>query len=107
MVVVIALGLIGVRIAAIFEPPTLTIDHPNDLLSTSSRFVTVTGRTEPGALLTINGSAFVPDTTGTFTTDVILAPGVNTIAVEARRRHSRPARIERRITVQAANAPLA
>lgn len=107
MLVIIALGLVGIRIAAIFEPPSLVVERPTDLLSTSSRFVTVTGTTEPGTTLTINGLQLVPDTAGAFSTEVILAPGANTIAIEARRRHSRAAQVIRRIQVHAANAPLA
>lgn len=109
-VAVVVLGILGVaayRILTFTAPPTLTIATPRDQLSTSSRIVTITGMTEPGALLTINGSSFIPDAAGAFTTDVVLLPGMNTIAIEARRRHGRPARVERRINVRTADAPVA
>ncbi|MDO8598514.1 MAG: hypothetical protein Q7S02_00210 [bacterium] len=109
-VAVVVLGILGVaayRMLAVITPPPLSIATPLDQLSTSSRIVTITGTTEPGAQLTINGSAFAPDATGAFTTDVVLLPGMNTIAIEARRKHSRPARVERRINVRSSDAPVA
>ncbi|MBI4450222.1 hypothetical protein HY634_04125, partial [Candidatus Uhrbacteria bacterium] len=83
-VVLLVLGVAGVRILAVVTPPRLTITTPSAQLSTSSRIVTITGTTEPGAALTINGQPLVPDATGAFTTDVVLLPGANTIAIEAR-----------------------
>ena len=107
VVVLLLLGVVGSRVLTILTPPPLTIDRPADLLSTSSRFVTIAGKTEPGVALTINGVAFVPDAAGAFSTDIILTPGANTIDIEARRRHSRPARVTRRVQVLAASAPVA
>ncbi|MBI4434339.1 hypothetical protein HY635_00770 [Candidatus Uhrbacteria bacterium] len=106
-VALLVLGGIGYRVAAIIAPPILSVRQPADQLSTSSRIITISGATEPGALLTINGETFIPDTSGAFTTDVVLLPGVNTIAIEARRRHGWTARVERRIHVRAADAPIA
>lgn len=106
-VIFLVLGVAGFRMLAVMTPPRLTITTPPEQLSTSSRIVTITGTTEPGAALTINGHVLVPDASGAFTTDVVLLPGANTVAIEARRRHSRRARIERQINVHAAEAPLA
>jgi len=105
--IVVVVGVLGARMLAVLTPPTLVVEQPADLLSTSSRFVTISGRTEPGAHVTVNGSAFIPDASGAFSMDVILAPGANTIAIEARRRHSRAAQIIRRIQVSPASAPVA
>ncbi|MBI4433685.1 hypothetical protein HY632_02850 [Candidatus Uhrbacteria bacterium] len=101
------LGTIGHRIVTIVTPPPLVVQTPEDRFSTASRIVTIAGTTAPGAVLTINGSEIVPDGTGIFSTDVVLTPGANTIDIAARRRHSWSAKIQRRIYVHAANAPLA
>ena len=106
-VVLAILGVAAYRMIAVIAPPPLSIATPLDQLSTSSRIVTISGTTEPGASLTINGSAFAPDATGAVTTAVVLLPGMNTIAIEARRRHGWTARVERRIHVRAAEAPIA
>ncbi|TLZ50947.1 MAG: hypothetical protein E6K18_06215 [Methanobacteriota archaeon] len=45
--------------------------------------VTLAGTTEPGAFVTVNG-VFVLSTVGTFTTNVTLSPGANTIVVQSR-----------------------
>jgi hypothetical protein len=107
VVVISILGVAAYRMLAMIAPPPLTIASPADRLSTSSRIVTITGTTEPGVALTINGQPFVPDGAGMFTTDVVLLPGMNTIAIEAKRRHGRPTRVERRINVRTADAPIA
>ena len=107
VVVIIIMGMATYRLLAMVAPPPLAVAQPLDQLSTSSRIVTITGTTEPGVQLTINGATFTPDTTGTFTTDVVLLPGMNTIAIEAHRKHGRSARIERRINVRSADAPVA
>jgi len=107
IVVASILSVAGYQILATTTPPPLTVAEPTDQLSTSSRIVTITGTTEPGAVLTINGAVFTPNAVGAFTTDVVLLPGLNTIAIEARRKHGRPARVERHINVRSADAPVA
>ena len=101
------LGAIGARVLDVRTPPLLTISEPTNLLSTTSRIITIEGTTAPGASLTINGAPYAPDTNGAFSADVILLSGVNTIAIESRLRHSKPARVERTIHVHPADAPLA
>lgn len=107
-VVAAILGLIGWRVIVVRMPPPLALVSPAATLhATASRIITVAGSTEPGAGITINGAPFVPDPAGGFAADIVLLPGVNTITIEARRPHSRPARIERTIRVRANDAPLA
>ncbi|MBI4142520.1 hypothetical protein HY480_01435 [Candidatus Uhrbacteria bacterium] len=106
-VLLLVLGVLGYRIMAFVQPPPLVLASPQDQLSTSSRVITIHGTTAPGASLSINGRAFVPDAAGNFTTDLVLVPGVNTIELESRTTHSRPARVIRRIRVTSAEAPLA
>lgn len=107
MTLLMVLGVVGHRISTIIAPPPLVIRTPEDKASTASRMVTIVGTTAPGALLTVNGAAITPDGSGSFSTDVVLVPGANTIDITARRRHSRSAKIQRLIYVHAANAPLA
>ncbi|MFH1430069.1 MAG: hypothetical protein ABIG71_00925 [Candidatus Uhrbacteria bacterium] len=106
-VAVVILGVLGFRILSVRTPPPLTISTPVNLLSTTSRIITIEGNTAPGATITINGEEYTPDSGGAFSADIVLLPGVNTIAIESYRRHSRAAHVERTIHVHAANAPLA
>ena len=104
---VLVLGIIGYRVYALMRPPTLLLEQPTDYLSTTSRTIIVRGVTVPGAVLTINGRTFVPDQRGGFSAELVLLPGTNTIELEAKMRHSRAARIIRRIQVTSADAPVA
>lgn len=66
---------------------TLTLDSPvADSLTTGSR-TTVTGKTNPQALIMIYGSggevSVEADSGGSFSTDLTLVPGVNTVTVTA------------------------
>ncbi len=106
-VVLIVLGMLGYRIMAFVQPPPLVLASPQDQLSTSSRIITISGTTAPGASLSINGRSFVPDAAGNFATDLVLVPGVNTIELESRTAHSRPARVIRRVQVVPSGAPVA
>lgn len=107
LIVALVLGLLGYRVIEMRTPPTLSVATPADELATSSRVITISGQTDPGATVLINGSALAPDAGGSFTADIVLSPGVNTLTIEARRRHSGTARIERVIHVQRNDAPLA
>lgn len=106
-VAILVVGVLGFRVYALVRPPSLIIEQPADYLSTSSRTITVRGVTVPGAELTINGRTFVPDPHGGFVAELVLLPGTNTIELEAKTRHSRAARIIRRIQVMSADAPIA
>jgi hypothetical protein len=105
--ILLVLGFLGWRVHDVFAPPSLIVASPSDRLATSSRIITISGSTEPGAVLSVNGEEFAPDAGGFFKMDVVLRPGTNTLAIEARQRHGRPNRIERTIHVQRNEAPLA
>ena len=64
--------------------PSLSVTSPNYGL-TGTALTNVSGTTEPGATVTVNGaSAAVNATTGRFSHDIVLAEGANTITVVAR-----------------------
>jgi hypothetical protein len=65
-------------------PPTLSVIYPPDGLITSIKVISVTGTTEPGTYLSVNGTPAVVDpTSGTFRAWILLEPGLNLISVEA------------------------
>ncbi|MFH1098637.1 MAG: hypothetical protein V1723_01810 [Candidatus Uhrbacteria bacterium] len=100
-------GIIVWRIVAVVIPPPLTVIDPSGDLATISQTIIVRGQTTPGAALRINGRTFAPDTAGLFAAELTLLPGPNIVTIEAWTKHSRTARIERRIIVHTADAPLA
>lgn len=64
-------------------PPPLSIESPEDGLTTEDPTVTVSGLTEPGAAVTVNGVYAVVDSGGHFSCVIALVDGANTITVNA------------------------
>lgn len=92
-------GYIGFNIHRLLAEPALTLFAPAPGLTTSSATVEVRGKTAAGAEVRINGSLLPPLPSGEFKHPLTLAKGVQTITVEARKRYSRPATIERQVFI--------
>jgi len=61
--------------------PDLTVDFPPVVALVNSTNITVTGLTEPGANVTVNGLVAVVETDGTFSLEISLPEGINTVVV--------------------------
>jgi hypothetical protein len=64
-------------------PPPLKVYSPVDGLITNKDSVTVTGLTEPGATITVDGNAVTVEADGTFSYNLTLARGAHPIVVNA------------------------
>jgi len=64
-------------------PPTLALTSPSTVTTTNASMVNVAGTTEPGASVMVNGVQAYVSPTGTFSVDVALREGNNTITVSA------------------------
>ena len=64
-------------------PPLLSLDSPVDGLMTETPSVTVSGTTEPGAALNANGISAAVDSEGSFSCEIAVVEGENTITVVA------------------------
>lgn len=64
-------------------PPSLSIDAPLDGLAVESPAVTVSGTTEPGVDLTVNGMMVAVGPDGSFSCMIALVEGVNAIVATA------------------------
>lgn len=94
-------GYIGYQLKSITSPPSITITGPVDGIATDDALVTVTGNTEPGVTLHINGSTILINQDGSFEAEVPLERGLNLITVEGSRRYSRPSTEIRRVVLEA------
>ncbi len=94
-------GYIGYQLKSITSPPTITITGPVDGIATDDALVTVTGNTEPGVTLVINGNTILINQDGSFEAEVPLERGLNLITVEGTKRYSRAAQIVQRIVLEA------
>lgn len=84
-------------------PPTLQITAPSNDLITNQKAVTVTGKTDDATskpvTVTVNGVAVTVGTNGTFTKEVTLAEGANTITIVAKDKAGKTTTVTRRVTV--------
>lgn len=73
----------SVNVMVVIPPPTVTIDTPEPLSVATGNPVTVAGTVDdPQAAITVNGDA-TPNNNGSYSADVILAEGSNTVTVIA------------------------
>jgi hypothetical protein len=64
-------------------PPPLTLSSPSDGMTTETPVVTVSGTTEPGAVVSVDGTLAAVGDDGGFSCDIALDEGSNTIVVTA------------------------
>jgi hypothetical protein len=65
-------------------PPELHVDFPQDHYLTRESILTCTGRSEPGATITMGPNQTMVDEGGTFSLDMSLSEGVNPLSITAR-----------------------
>ena len=82
-------------------PPTLQITAPSNDLITNKKTVTVTGKTDDvtSKPVTVNGATVTVGTDGTFTKDVTLVDGANTITIVAKDKAGKTTTVTRKVTV--------
>lgn len=87
-------------------PPTLSITAPADKLITNKSTVTVTGKTDDvtskPVTVTINGTEVTVGTDGTFSKDVTLVNGSNTITIIAKDKAGKTTTVVRTVTLDTA-----
>jgi methyl-accepting chemotaxis protein len=70
-------------IAPDITPPSLALSNPTDGMTTDTLLVTVSGTTEPGVFLSVNGILAAVENNGSFSCKIALEEGSNTIVVTA------------------------
>lgn len=80
--------------------PALNVSYPlvNAIVATEQ--IEVTGKTDPDALVSINNQTVAVNENGTFTTKLILAPGLNTITIVASNKFSRQTTVTRNLRLE-------
>jgi uncharacterized membrane-anchored protein len=75
----------GIKASRLVEdyPPQLALSSPADGATTNASSAWISGTTEPGAVLSVNGFAVSPGPSGSFGVLVALTPGVNGVNVTA------------------------
>lgn len=78
-------------------PPSLTLLSPADNLTTFAASVDVSGTTDTGTRMVVNGEVVAVDNRGLFKVSVALAPGLNTVTVVAQKPYTKPVTLVRRV----------
>lgn len=82
--IVVILVFCSVPASAVIEKPQITIHSPQDYYFTNVSVITITGETDAGATLSINGKPAM-NNNGIFLENVTLTEGLNQITVEAQK----------------------
>ena len=78
-------------------PPSLKLTRPTEVQVVNSETVEVSGKTDPQAVLSVNGQLVVLDNGGNFSFKIPLVPGENKITVQALSKSGKISQIERRV----------
>lgn len=103
LLIVAVLVYLGWEVSKIVTPPALTVTSPPENLITKENVVTIAGTTEPEALVLINSQQTFVDQSGAFSETIVLEPGVNTIAIAAKKQRSRERVIYRQVLYEVGN----
>jgi hypothetical protein len=85
------------EIGFLIKPPSLEISQPTTDITVDKDTFTISGKTNPFALVTINGEELYIDKEGKFEKEISLEIGLNTLQIEAKNRFGKTNTIIRRI----------
>jgi len=88
---------LGFSLERIVSPPLLKIYYPLDNLTTDDNLLQLSGWTEDGVNLSINGEEILLDADGNFKKDINLKRGLNKIIIKAKKRYSKIREIEKQV----------
>jgi len=100
LILLLVAGYLFYQLYFLISPPKLIIFEPVGDLVTQNTAVTIKGKTEPGAKLTINGQETYIDKDGTFEQIINLNQGLNLIKIEAANRFGKSSSAMRQIMVK-------
>lgn len=100
LIVLICISYLGFYVKNIISPPPLEIISPNDNFTTSSKHITILGKTDKKASITVNDENVLIDPSGNFSKKINLKDGVNTITITARKKYSKTHIIDRLVLVK-------
>ena len=86
------------------QPPTISITRPGEQEQITGPNVTVEGRTETGASITVNGQTVVPGPDGAFSASIPASPGPLALTIIARDRAGNETTVKGTVNVVAPNA---
>ena len=91
------IGKLAVEVKKIITPPKISLESPRNGELTHDPAVEVRGQTETGTELALNGQRIEMNKNGSFKELLPLQPVLNLIKISARKRYSKPRRLELRV----------
>ena len=96
----VVIGYFVLSVNRILTPPSIEIYTPKDDQVYSSRLVALEGKTEPEVELTINKEPVAIEADGSFKDILSLPPGVSTLRVAAKKKHSKEQELYIKVVVE-------
>lgn len=100
LVALVAIGYIGNQIRSVLAPPFLALNEPNSDQTVEGNSIVVSGKAEVGAEVFINNQPVLTDSSGQFTENLLLSPGLNVVEVTEKNKFNKQSKITRQITSQ-------
>ncbi len=80
---------IGLQVRTILQPPQLIVSSPQNGVVINEQTVVISGETDPGTTILLNGTEIKNSEQGTFNETIDLRPGLNTITITAQKKHGK------------------
>lgn len=84
----------------LFISPRLIVSNPSKDITIDAVFINLTGETEEGVSLTINGQETYTDENNYFQEEIGLKQGLNIISIKANSRFNKTSEVVRRVIVE-------
>lgn len=97
---VIFFGYLFLQYLSFVNPPELSVESPKEGEIISSEKVTVKGKSDRDAVISVNNQKIALGENGEFTTILTLSPGINTISIEGTSKQGKKRTVTRTIQVQ-------
>lgn len=99
VILILSLGYLLFQYRAAFLAPSLSISEPKQGASVHEEVI-IKGKTDPEATVTVNKKPVSLKNDGSFSKQLLLFPGKETITITAQNRFGKEATIERQVTVK-------
>ncbi len=100
LILLLVAGYLFYQLYFLISPPALVVFEPAGDLVTQNTAITIKGKTEPGARLTINGQQIYINKDGNFEQAINLNQGLNLIKIEATNRFEKSTSVVRRVMMR-------
>lgn len=97
LLVALIAGYVIWQATQLSSKPMLTVTAPVDGFRLTGPRVEITGRTDPGSLVDVNGDQAVVDASGAFRVSLLVPRGLTTLEIRARRRYGSAAIEDRHV----------